>query len=490
MSRSSRLGIVLLGFGILLLILYIKNNGYIEGFQSPPNNLDLQTLSLKHNEIRTKFALIQQNKLIKDKSLIPAITNDSFNAINILYSEVSDYINNPNIISLYSSANALQISNLYQIIYTIAYMTDILYTIYLSLPSMVVASNIVIDSNTADFSSINNAAVTAETGNLINNMLSSIPSPSKLTDVYNTTLLQNITTLIAHTTMDQIRITENSLMQYLKMVNLQIQIFKDKIAALNTDTITINTYNDAILFITQSKYNLDNIKTKLNTIEPSTFVINLSSITNKIDENTTYYTSMQNELINNLNILKAGSGPSPGPMPGPSPGAMPQAMPQAMPGVMTGAMPGVMTGAMPQAMPGAMPQAMPGAMPGAMPQAMPGAMPQAMLGAGTGSKYNPEGFQINNASIKGENKLINIIPSLYNNITEPFQSHLNPYSAPSPSLKQAYDFRLIKSSNKAIDITESFQSYSNPYNISPHLKQSTDFILGKGKVIDKVLKVN
>jgi len=361
-------------------------------------------------------------------------------------------------------------------------MTDILYTIYLSLPSIVVATNIVIDSNTADFTSINNTAITAETGNLINTILNSIPSPSKLIDIYNVTLLQNITQLMTHTTNDQIKITENSLIQYLKMVKLQMQLFKEKIIALSADAMLINVYNDAILFITGCKYNLNNIKVKLNTIEPSTFAFDLSPIINKIDENTTYYNSIENELSNQLNLLKAGSGPSAGS--GPVTLAMPLSMPLATNPSGPGTGPHAGSGPVTLAMPLSMPLATNPSGTGTGPGTGPG------TGTGTRPKYNPEGFQISNAFTKGENKLINIIPSLYNSITESFQSYSNPYNAPSPSLKQAYDFRIIKSSNKDIDITEPFQSYSNPYNMSPHLKQSTDFILGKGKVIDKVLKAN
>lgn len=227
MSQSSRLGIIVIGVGLLFLGSYLYK---AEGFQNtgpvsnaaPPASPDTPppipdrysgpiatatgigdvSLYTAHKDILNKYVLIKKNKLTADIMLTKYIDSDAFSKISYLYNEVNSYINESfDIGQITNMPEGASKQTLQQIIYTTHDQVAMLYYIYYTFPSIVIASNAVIDSDGANAYSTTNEEVIATSVSMIMNQINVFPSSLQR---MNTTAkrLQSLTTSLTNNSND------------------------------------------------------------------------------------------------------------------------------------------------------------------------------------------------------------------------------------------------------------------------------------------------
>lgn len=326
MSLSFRLGMILLGLGILLLGLYTQGKS-IQGFQDvpaapaapapppaammaappatnsgtmppsvppvqvappsltvsstpPPTTVsspvpvdEIQALKSKDIEIRNKFNMITKHKATSDSTLQTLISPDSTSKLTLLYNEVDNYVSRmPNFISTFSSATVNNQVILRQLLYTVSDQVNILYNIYFTIPSILISTDTIVKSDTATSDTVTNPAVTSESVIQMEQILSQIPSAeSKLASSFNA-VTSKILTITPDNSISEFNTTLQIYLNVLDAVsatkNMNVsETNKMFLNRLNTDSLAASKIQSAITanisFITSTISSLESIITSL-----------------------------------------------------------------------------------------------------------------------------------------------------------------------------------------------------------------------------------
>jgi hypothetical protein len=199
---SARLGLLLVGLGILLLGFYLNRKHY-DGFQEGSGAPKIEPLIARDADIRNKFMLVENVKEKSDLTLKKLLPTSGLIALDMLYSEVSSYVKGFTEDIKTLSAKAADISpreaaaaevgvprdlvKLSQVIYTVNDQVDILHKVYLTIPSIIISSKSVINPDTASPTMISHEDVLKEAIPEITTLLSNIPDPKTKLNNYMTT---------------------------------------------------------------------------------------------------------------------------------------------------------------------------------------------------------------------------------------------------------------------------------------------------------------
>ena len=404
---STRLGLLLIGIGILLLGFYLNRKHY-DGFQASTTMPDVSALKSKDADIRNKLMLITNTKLLSDIALVKLLPTDLIASLNIIYGEVGSYVNKFKSENL-SSLEATDLNKLNQIIYTISDNVDMLYSIYYTIPSSIISSKSVINPDSAPPFSVSSENILTAAIPEITEILSKIPNPKTKVQSLVTQINSNVKTVATDQSDLQISNLIQNVQQLQVVVNAVLENMTSTIGSLSvnyasraaTDSSVMNkitlAYNDKITFQTTIISSLESIVTSLKDISNPAPPINqlISNINNTTDSIRTGMTTDKNDLNkatvvvnNNTSSAPRSSTPTSSILLPPTQSTTPT------------------TPAAPTA-----------------PTAP--AAPTAPMTTG---------------------------------MTEGFASYMNPYNQPSPSISQAYEFRLGK--NSYLDeIFKSIQSW-------------------------------
>ena len=285
MSLSSfRLGVILIGLGTLLLGLHLQQKT-IQGFQSvslginpenvrPPvmvmpkpadfadnpafTSIDdtVNSLMMKDIEIRNKFKLISANKMSSDLILTKTIAANSLFSIEVLFNEVSDYVNKmTSFKDKYIESSLEQRKVLSQLVYTISDQVNMLYYIYYTYPSTIISTDTIMKSDSAQSFDVANESILSQSKNSINSILASLPSPSSKIDEYYNKLLNIAKTLSKDQNPVNIKEFTEIYTQFKSITDLQ---------ATNLSTIVSNTNITYLPTVATDKESYSKITTALN----------------------------------------------------------------------------------------------------------------------------------------------------------------------------------------------------------------------------------
>jgi hypothetical protein len=283
--------------------------------------------------------IISINKNAKDSSLSKQLDKDNMTKLNTLYNEVDIYkktiVDPPALFAIYTNANTLQLNTLRQMVYTIHEQVNLLYKIYVVLPSNVIATDTVISSDSALPTDIVNDDITIETIAEITQLLMGMPTPSKKLQMYTDGLLQQTKVLVANpSSTDQINTFNGAFTHFKRIATLQKETYTTSITNLtqtamttlstpssnNNRTALTSAYTDKINFITQIIQTITAVSGQIATIPVASLNANLNTIISSIKGSIDSYTSELNStksILSNLPIAPdTTSAPSSGTMEG------------------------------------------------------------------------------------------------------------------------------------------------------------------------------
>jgi hypothetical protein len=259
---SSRLGLVLLGLGILFLGLYLQKKG-IQGFQSggsgsgsgpataaiiPQGDIVLN-LHQKDAEIRNKFKMINANKVSTDVLLTKYINSDLMNNLNILHSEVASYIHNmQNIDKTFTEASSDNQTIISQVVYTTADQVNMLYYIYYTYPSTIISTNTTVQADSASPSDLGVDEVLKDATTPITALLVSLPTATSKMTEFATRLFDTTNALTKDQNASLVSQFNTNLIKYTQLIELQMKTLSNtvtntNIKYLSTTSTDQNSYN-------------------------------------------------------------------------------------------------------------------------------------------------------------------------------------------------------------------------------------------------------
>jgi hypothetical protein len=451
---SARLGLLLLGLGILLLGFYLNRKHY-DGFQAGSGAPKIEPLMTRDADIRNKFMLIDAIKTNTDMVFKKLLPTPQLITLDMLYSEVSSYVKGfTGDIQTLSPTDLVKLS---QLIYTVNDQVDTLYKIYYTIPSTIVSSKAVINPDTAPSFTISlSEDVLTEAIPEITQILSNIPDPKAKINDYITHFSNKINTIQKDQSDANINDLRNLLQKLQQITTSVMNNLSFTVSSINSKYIPLIGKDTGALDKIKSIANekIDFQKMVVSSVEP--LVDSLEMIQNPvssinqiivqlngliaffrtgIESDTTALNRIVTSANNNIPIPPVAP-PKPGstsltttsvsaPLP---PGLSP---PMPLP-------PGLSP---PTAPPTAPAEAAPAA--AAPAEAAP---PAAAPAAAAPAEAAPAEAAPVEAAPMETTKL------------EGFASYKNPYNQPSPSISQAYEFRLGK--NSYLDeIFKSIQSW-------------------------------
>ena len=318
---SQRLGIILIGIGLLLWGLHVESK--YEGFQgappaaAPAPALDqtapsnsttpdtymfdkpiIEDLKQKITEIKSKFNLINNIKLTADTKITTALSDtDTMSKINILFYEVKSFVNNVSNLDLdkfatdTSGANDSHIAA--QLIYTVYDQIAMLYRIYYTIPSLIISSGIIIPSDTATAISIVDTSVIQKAAPQIAKEVAGIPSAAEQLTSAKNVLTMNANDLQKNYSDITVSVFQDSLTKYLMIVDIEISNMDVKIFNLESSpTISStpdikfkNIINAKILFLNGVITTLKTVHDSVNKLQNQN-----SGISNSIETSISSYT--------------------------------------------------------------------------------------------------------------------------------------------------------------------------------------------------------
>lgn len=305
MNLSVRFGIALIGLGVVLLGLYMQKKS-IQGFQvyadtgtrlegkppvpspetvnpeiaakvalaatPPPITVDdIDVLVAKDKEIRSKMNMIIKNKPSSDVILLNYIGLDHLTNLDLMFNEVFQYIKTvADVPALYSKNTEQNKHTIRQIIYTASDQTDMLYNIYFTIPSSIIATDSIVISDTVTADAINNPHVIAEASKQISAILSTLPSPGSKLNTYLTNVMNSVSKLSASSGPVEMNSFTMNLAQYLDTLDVQIKNVHKNTQGLNNLSMTNNVSDDKIKEVTKIKSSfLSTSITSLQSIQAS-----------------------------------------------------------------------------------------------------------------------------------------------------------------------------------------------------------------------------
>ena len=295
---SQRLGIILIGLGLLLWGLYIQSK--YEGFQgtpntalAPPQQLPLaapttlnqprtvndtidNSIFIKIPEINSKFRLITKIKLAADVQITKFLSDtDAMSKINIIYYEVRSFVNNIANIDLAKLSAETSLTKerdvITQLIYTASDQATLLYRIYFTIPSLIIASGTIMSSDTATPMSISDDSIIEKAAPQILKEVAGIPSAIEQLTSSKSTLITNANNLQKNYSDANIGIFQISLTKFLMIVDLEISNMDVKISNMGGTSTTVTSTPDIKLtnIINAKILFLNGVITTLKTVQDS-----------------------------------------------------------------------------------------------------------------------------------------------------------------------------------------------------------------------------
>lgn len=301
-----RLGIILIGLGLLLWGLHVQNK--YEGFQSitapsapaaapviaaavapviapagtpvgtPAVTLDdysfdfskIRTYQIdafrnKVLEIQLKYDLVDKIKLTADIKLTKLLSDtDTMAKINILYSEVKSFLNGYEMINIDKifSQNESDLKDeslknakntLSQLVFTAYDQMAVLYRIYYTIPSLIISSGVVISTDTATVMSVIDDNVIAKSIGQISMEVASIPSANEQLTSITDMLMKSAMDLQKDYSDTTLGIFQQLFTRFLSIVDIEISNLDVKLANLentNMNTKMTNVLNTKIMTLT------------------------------------------------------------------------------------------------------------------------------------------------------------------------------------------------------------------------------------------------
>jgi hypothetical protein len=329
MSQSSiRLGIILIGLGLLLWGLHIQSK--YEGFQvgptdqpptgppttvppvtamTPPtvppltstptteaapdsiinsmdamirgfdyttlSNYQIEDLRKKVLEIKTKYDLIMKIKLAADIKLTALLSDtDTITKINIIYSEIKSFLNNfgkINIEKIINNTSYVKEKDIVtQLIYSTYDQVTLLYRIYYTIPSLIISSGAIVSADTATSMTILDDDVLAKAAAQISMEVSGIPSAIEQISSVTTVLTKSANDLLTNYSDTTLGKFQEFLTKYLMIVDLEISNLDLKISNMSStksDVKLKNLLNTKVLFLNSVLSTLKSIHDILNKVK-------------------------------------------------------------------------------------------------------------------------------------------------------------------------------------------------------------------------------
>ena len=321
---SQRLGIILIGMGLLLWGLHVESK--YEGFQGAPPDAApapapapdqnapsssitpdtpmfdksiIEDLKKKISEIKSKFNLINNIKLTADTKITNFLSDtDTMSKINILFFEVRSFVNNVSKLDLDKLAtDPLRTKDrdiAIQLIYTVYDQSIMLYRIYYTIPSLIISSGIIIPSDSARAMSILDDSVIEKAAPQMAKEVAGIPLAIEQLASAKNVLTTNANDLQKNYSDTTVGIFQESLTKYLMIVDIEISNMDIKISNLEISSTNImatpdikikNTINAKILFLNGVVTTLKTVNDLVNKLENQN-----SGISNSIETSISSYT--------------------------------------------------------------------------------------------------------------------------------------------------------------------------------------------------------
>ena len=280
------------------------------GSEAPPNSTAAaidsitpkQRFALKNAEIQDMFGVIKANKPAKDKTLSLILDNEIFNKLNTIYMEVSSYLDMMSVV--YSNVD-VKPNEINQIQMTIYQQTQLLYNVYVTMPSMVVATNLVVDSSSATLDTLNNSSVITETKNAVEALLAPMPTASQKIASYEEILMTNFTAIIQNpANLEQITQFTIAFKKYTNLVDLQLKTYSGVLTssgtATNTDINVVNTMNKGVALVTAVNKFLSGMTKQLKALPPSSINPSIATLIQSIETAMQGYESKKSFVLNTM----------------------------------------------------------------------------------------------------------------------------------------------------------------------------------------------
>jgi hypothetical protein len=336
MNLSVRFGIVLIGLGVVFLGLYIQKKS-VQGFQSgsgtetiligeipppvpqsntpavaaqPAQNViskplinvdDMDTLIAKDKQIRSKMNMIITNKTASDVIFLNYIASDLLINLELIFKEVFQYIQTiTDVPSMYNSNTEKNKHTIRQMIYTLSDQVDMLYNIYFTIPSNIVATDSIIISESAPANAINNPYVIAEASKQITAILSTLPSPGSKLNTYLTNLMNSLAKVSNNSTPSEISMFSMNLAQYFDTLDVQMKNVSNTLDKINKVSVTNDVSDDTLKDATKTKSSF--LSTSITSLQSIQTFIEKSpntdpKLTNALSDVKSRITSMQAALM-------------------------------------------------------------------------------------------------------------------------------------------------------------------------------------------------
>jgi hypothetical protein len=188
-------------------------------------------LSMKDYEIRSKFKLVNKNKMSTDVILTKYLSDtDELSKIAILFNNVKDYIqHNLDIQGTIVRGTETDANILRQLIYTTHNEVSMLYKIYYTIPSLVISTGTIISADTAASSSVLDEEVLAKSVVMIRSELAGIPTLTEQFGTASSTLMLNATTLQTDKTDTNVTLLQQSINKFIRISDMSIEDYDYKI---------------------------------------------------------------------------------------------------------------------------------------------------------------------------------------------------------------------------------------------------------------------
>lgn len=336
MNLSVRFGTVLIGLGMVFLGLYIQKKS-VQGFQSgtgtetiligeipppvpqsntpavaaqPAQNViskplinvdDMDTLIAKDKQIRSKMNMIITNKTASDVIFLNYIASDLLINLELIFKEVFQYIQTiTDVPSMYNSNTEKNKHTIRQMIYTLSDQVDMLYNIYFTIPSNIVATDSIIISESAPANAINNPYVIAEASKQITAILSTLPSPGSKLNTYLTNLMNSLAKVSNNSTPSEISMFSMNLAQYFDTLDVQMKNVSNTLDKINKVSVTNDVSDDTLKDATKTKSSF--LSTSITSLQSIQTFIEKSpntdpKLTNALSDVKSRITSMQAALM-------------------------------------------------------------------------------------------------------------------------------------------------------------------------------------------------
>ena len=287
---------------------------FVTGSAAPPNSTAAaidsitpkQRFALKNAEIQDMFGMVKTNKSAKDKTLSLILDSEIFNKLNILYMEVSSYLDMTSVV--FSNAD-VKPDEINQIQMTIYQEAQILYNVYVTMPSMVVATNLVVDSSSATLDSLNDSSVITETKDAIKALLAPMPTATQKISSYEEILMTNFNAIIQNpANLEQITQFTNALKKYTNLIDLQIKTYSGVLASSgsvsNADINVVNTMNKGVRLVTSVNKFLSGMAKQLKGLPPSSINPSIATLIQSIETTMQGYETKKTFVLSTMESNK------------------------------------------------------------------------------------------------------------------------------------------------------------------------------------------